>query len=154
MKNRMQRWGRRGNDNMTEKDMQVRLLYDFMRIFSEELATDFQGGRSGFTVVEYPNPYFIFPLFYNFQNNIQSDQYPIINRIFEAYLKSQSMDMRRGWMRDMQGMSDDELANIALQDSTFEEILADPKQKKIVDNVIKLKGEVLFSMVEWRAGQE
>lgn len=154
MKKRMQRWGRRGNDNMTEKDMQVRLLYDFMRIFSEEMATDFQGGRGGFTVVEFPNPYFIFPMFYNFQNNIQSDQYPIINRIFEAYLKSQSMDMRRGWMRDMQGMSDDELANIALQDSTFEEILADPNQKRIVDNVIKLKGEVLFSMVEWRAGPE
>jgi hypothetical protein len=62
--------------------------------------------------------------------------------------------MRSGWMRNMQGVSNDELANIALQDSTFEQILADPKQKRIIDNVIKLKGEVLFSMVQWKAGQE
>ena len=54
----------------------------------------------------------------------------------------------------MSGISEDELANIALQDYTFEEILADPEQKKIIDNVIKLKGDVLFSMVQWKAGQE
>ena len=57
-------------------------------------------------------------------------------------------------MRNMSGVSEDELANIALQDSTFQEILADPKQKVIIDNVIKLKGDVLFSMVEWKAGQK
>ena len=154
MKKRMQRWGRRGDNNMSEEDIQIRLLHDFIETFTEEMATDFQGGRGGFTVEEFPNPYFIFPMFYNFQNNIQSDKWPITNRIFEAYLKSQSTSMRSGWMRNMQGMSDDELANIALQDSTFEEIISDPDQKKIIDNVIKLKGEVLFSMVEWKAGQE
>lgn len=154
MKKRMQRWGRRGDNNMSEEDIQTRLLNDFLNTFTEEMATDFQGGRGGFTVEEFPNPYFIFPMFYNFQNNIQSEQYPITNRIFEAYLKSQSTDMRSFWMRNMQGMSDDELANIALQDSTFEEIISDPNQKKIIGNVIKLKGEVLFSIVEWKAGQE
>ncbi len=153
-KKRMERWGRRGDNNMTEKDKEIRLLYDFMRIFTEQQSADFQRNRGNFTVQEIPNPYFIFAMFYNFQNNIISDQWPITNRIFEAYLKSQSADMRSGWMRNMQGMSDDELANIALQDSTFEEILADPRQKKIIDNVIKLKGEVLFSMVQWKAGQE
>jgi hypothetical protein len=93
-------------------------------------------------------------LLYNFQNNIQSDQWPITNRIFEAYLKNQVTDMRSVFMSNMQGQSPDELANIALQDSTFQEILADPKQKGIIDNVIKLKGDVLFSMIEWKAGQE
>ena len=154
MKKRMQRWGRRGDNNMTEEDIQIRLLFDFLNTFTEEMAADFQGGRGGFSVEEFPNPYFIFPMFYNFQNNIQSDKWPITNRIFEAYLKSQSTSMRGAWMRNMQGMSDDELANIALQDSTFEEIISDPDQKKIIDNVVKLKGEVLFSMVEWKAGQE
>ena len=153
-KKRMERWGRRGNENMTDKDKEIRLLYEFMGIFSRELSADFQRSGGNFTVQEIPNPYFIFAMLYNFQNNIISDQWPITNRIFEAYLKSQSADMRSGWMRNMQGMSDDELANIALQDSTFEEILADPKQKNIIDNVIKLKGEVLFSMVQWKAGQK
>jgi hypothetical protein len=153
-KKRMERWGRRGNSNMTEKDKEIRVLFEFMGIFTREQSADFQRSRGNFSVQEIPNPYFIFAMLYNFQNNIISDQWPITNRIFEAYLKSQSADMRSGWMRNMQGMSDDELANIALQDSTFEEILADPKQKKIIDNVIKLKGEVLFSMVQWKAGQE
>jgi hypothetical protein len=153
-KKRMERWGRRGDNNMTEKDKEIRLLFEFMGIFTREQSADFQRNRGNFSVQEIPNPYFIFAMLYNFQNNIISDQWPITNRIFEAYLKSQSADMRSGWMRNMQGMSDDELANIALQDSTFEEILADPEQKKIIDNVIKLKGEVLFSMVQWKAGQE
>ncbi len=151
---RMERWGRRGDNNMTDEDIEIRIINSFLGTFTREQATDWRGSRGQFTIEEFPNPYFIFPQFYNFQNNIQSDRWPIINRIFEAYLKSQSTDMRSGWMRNMQGMSNDELANIALQDSTFEEIIADPDQKKIIDNVIKLKGEVLFSMVEVKAGQE
>jgi len=153
MKKRMKRWGRGGN-TMTPRDIEIRTLFEFLGVFTREQSRDFRGGRGTFSVEEFPNPHFVFPMLYNFQNNIQSDRWPITNRIFEAYLKSQTMDMRSGFMRNMQGMSDDELANIALQDSTFEEILADPDQKKIIDNVIKLKGEVLFSMVEWKAGQE
>jgi hypothetical protein len=153
-KKRMERWGRRGNSNMTEKDKEIRLLFEFMGIFTREQSADFQRSRGNFSVQEIPNPYFVFAMLYNFQNNIISDQWPITNRIFEAYLRSQSTDMRGIRMRDMQGMSEDEMANIALQDSTFEEILSDPKQKRIIDNVIKLKGEVLFSMIQYKAGQE
>ncbi len=153
-KKRMERWGRRGDNNMTAKDMEIRLLYEFLGVFTREKARDFQRNRGSFTVEELDNPFFIFPMFYNFQNNIQSEQWPITNRIFEAYLKSQSTDMRGMFMQNMQGLSKDEMANIALQDSTFEEILSDPKQKSIISNVIKLKGEVLFSTIQWQAGQE
>ncbi len=102
------------------------------------------------------NPYFIFPLIYNFQNNIKSDRWPIINRIFEAYLKNQTTDMRSVFMRDMSGtgLSEDERANIALQDNSFEEILADVSKKDIIDNVIKLKGDALFSKIQYVAGEE
>ncbi len=153
-KKRITQWGRRGDSNMTPKDMEIRLLSDVLGIFTRENVPNFRRSPGSFSMQESSNPYFIFPMLYNFQNNIHSDQWPIINRIFEAYLKSQSTDMRAGFMRNMQGMSTDELANIALQDSTFEQILADPHQKRIIDNVIKLKGEVLFSMVQWQAGQE
>ncbi len=151
---RMERWGRRGDNNMTDKDIEIRILYEFLGTFADETSHDFQNNRGNFSVEEVANPYFIFPMFYNFQNNIQSDEWPITNRIFEAYLKSQSLDMGSMWMQNMQGLSKDEKANIALQDSTFEEILADPKQKPIMSNLIKLKGEVLFSTVQWKAGQE
>ncbi len=152
MKKRFDRWGR--NRNMTEKDKEIRTLFEFFEIFTDQQSRNFQRNRGNFSIEEVPNPYYAFPLLYNFQNNIQSDQWPITNRIFEAYLQSQSIDMRSIFMQNRQGLSKDERANIALQDSTFEEILADPKQKSIVDNVIKLKGEVLFSMIQYKAGQE
>ncbi|MDD4107322.1 MAG: hypothetical protein PHH93_01230 [Prolixibacteraceae bacterium] len=153
-KKRMERWGNRGGGSMTEKDKEIRILYDFLGLFTREQTASFRGGPGGFSAQEGANPYFIFPMLYNFQNNIYSENWPITNRIFEAYLKSQSVDMRSIFRRDMQGISEDELANIALQDSTFEEILADPMQKKIIDNVIKLKGEALFSRIQWEAGQQ
>ncbi|HRX10228.1 MAG TPA: hypothetical protein P5210_01200 [Draconibacterium sp.] len=151
-KKNQQRWNR--DDNLTPQDLELRVLNDFLRTFTSEQERDWRGGPGGGTQVVTLNPYFIFPLLYNFQNNIQSDQWPITNRIFEAYLKNQVTDMRSVFMSNMQGQSPDELANIALQDSTFQEILADPNQKGIIDNVIKLKGDVLFSMIEWKAGQE
>lgn len=152
-KKNMQRW-RRGDNNMTPFDMEMRVFEEFLRTFTNEQERNFRGGPGGMNVTTSLNPYFIFPMLYNFQNNIQSDQWPITNRIFEAYLKNQVTDMRSVFMSNMQGQSLDERANIALQDSTFAEILADPKQKAIINNVIKLKGDVLFSMVEWKAGQD
>jgi hypothetical protein len=151
-KKNQQRWN--NEDNLTPQDLELRVLGDFLRTFTSEQERNWRGGPGGGTQEVTLNPYFIFPLLYNFQNNIQSDQWPITNRIFEAYLKNQVTDMRSVFMSSSQGQSPDELANISLQDSTFMEILADPKQKGIIENVIKLKGDVLFSMIEWKAGQE
>jgi len=153
-KDRVGRWGH-GASDMTPQDKELRVLGEFMNKFTAELETDRNWGRGGqMDVVQSGNPYFIFPMLYNFQNNIQSDKWPITNRIFEAYLKNQAVDMRSVFMSSMNGESPDVMANIALQDMTFEEILADPEQKDIVSNVIKLKGDVLFSKIQWKAGQE
>ena len=152
-KKNMQRW-QGGDNNMTPMDLELRVFGDFLGTFTSEQERNWRGGPGGGTQVTTLSPYFIFPMLYNFQNNIQSDKWPITNRIFEAYLKNQVTDMRAVFMSSMQGQSADELANIALQDSTFQEILGDPKQKGIIDNVIKLKGDVLFSIIEWKAGQE
>ncbi len=155
-KDRIGKYGRRGGDSdMTPQDKEIRVLGEFLRTFTNEIETDRNYQRGGSMEIEQTgNPYFIFPMLYNFQNNIQSDRWPITNRIFEAYLKNQVVDMRSVFMSNMSGESDEVLANIALQDYTFEEILADPDQKDIVDNVIKLKGDVLFSMIQWKAGPE
>jgi len=152
-KKNVTRWGR-GDNNMTPMDIELRVLGEFIGTFTSEQERNWQGGPGGGTQTVTLSPYFIFPMLYNFQNNIQSDKWPITNRIFEAYLKNQVTDVRSVFMSSAQGQSADERANIALQDSTFQEILADPKQKGIIENVIKLKGDVLFSMIEWKAGQE
>ena len=152
-KERVGRWGRRGEGDMTDLDKELRVLEGFIRKFTEENEENRNFSRGEMTMEQLPNPYFIFPMLYNFQNNIQSDKWPITNRVFEAYLKGQAVDMRSIFMSNMNGESEDVLANIALQDETFEEILADPDLKDIVDNVIKLKGDVLFSLVQYKAGQ-
>lgn len=156
-KERVAKYGRRGgrDSDMTDQDKELRVLEEFLRLFTTEIETDRNFQRGGQMEVEQKaNPFFIFPMLYNFQNNIQSNKWPITNRIFEAYLKGQKMDMRSMFMSNMNGESADVIANIALQDMTFEEILADPDQKDIVNNVIKLKGDLLFSMIQWKAGQE
>lgn len=154
-KKRMNRFGRRGGTEMTPKDKELRVLGSLFEVFTNEQNRDFNMMGGNMQIKQVGNPYFIFPLLYNFQNNIQSDRWPITNRIFEAYLKNQSTDMRSMFMSSMGGgENEDVTANIALQDSTFEEILADASQKQIIDNVIKLKGDVLFSMIQWKAGEE
>ena len=153
-KDRVGRWGRRGEGDMTDLDKELRVMEGFIRKFTEENEENRNFARGEMTMEQIPNPYFIFPMLYNFQNNIQSDKWPITNRVFEAYLKGQAVDMRSIFMSNMNGESEDVLANVALQDETFEEILADPDQKDIVDNVIKLKGDALFSLVQYKAGQK
>ncbi len=153
-KKNVQRWGQGGDNTLSPMDIELRVLGEFLGTFTSEQERNWRGGPGGGAQVTTLSPYFIFPMLYNFQNNIQSDKWPITNRIFEAYLKNQVTDMRSVFMSSMQGQSPDERANIALQDSTFQQILADPKQKGIIENVIKLKGDVLFSMIEWKAGQE
>ncbi len=154
-KERMGRWGGRGGRaDMTDQDKELRVIGEFMNKFTEENQTDRQFSRGQMSMEQKQNPYFIFPWLYNFQNNIQSDKWPITNRVFEAYLKSQTTDMRSLFMSNMNGESPEILANIALQDYSFEEILADPDQSEVVNEVIKLKGDVLFSTIKLEAGEE
>ena len=154
-KKRNSRRGRRDEGELTPKEKEIRVVEDFFRTFSTEQNRDYRQSRGNWTAVQVGNPYYIFPMLYNYQNNIQSDRWPITNRVFEAYLKNQAADMRSIFMSSMSGGENEDVrANIALQDSTFEEILADAGQKLIIDNVIKLKGDVLFSMIQWKAGEE
>lgn len=147
---------RRGGDSgdLTPLDREMRALGEFFRIFTSPTNSNWQQSRGNWQQQAVANPYFIFPLLYNFQNNIHSDEWPITNRIFEAYLKNQSADMRSLFMNNSGGDNPDVTANIALQDYTFQEILADPDQKEIIPSVIKLKGDALFSMIQWKAGEE
>ncbi|HYQ59298.1 MAG TPA: hypothetical protein VEP89_18270 [Draconibacterium sp.] len=155
-KERMGRWGGRGGGgDMTDQDKELRVFGEFIGMFIAEQTADRSMARGQMEMEQKPNPYFIFPWLYNFQYNIQSDRWPITNRVFEAYLKSQSTDMRSFFRGNMEGGESPEvLANIALQDYTFDEILADPDQKDIVNDVISLKGDVLFSTIKLKAGDK
>lgn len=152
---RDKRWGSRGGESLTDEEYQVRALNNFLGNFTREGGRpNFRQSAGGnFQVTETTNPYFIFAQLYHFCNGIRSEHWPVTNLILESYLKSQSADMRAGFGRDFSGMSEDEMANIALQDKSFEELLSDDQQRQIIDNVIKLKGDVLFTMIQSKAGE-
>ncbi len=149
-------WSQRNGESLTDKDLQVRMFTNLTGNFTRE------GGRPNFNMMaggnmqatETVNPYFIFPQLYYFSNHIRSYRWPVTSQVLEAYLKSQSSDMRSMFMRDMTGISEDEMASIALLDRSFEELLADKGQRKIIDNLIKLKGDVLFTTVQASAGEQ
>jgi len=153
---RDKKWGQREGQTLTDKEYQIRALNNIIGNFIRE------GGRPNFNrqaggqmqVTETVNPYFIFSQLYHFSNHLRSDHWPVLDLVLEAYFKSQSSDMRSSWMRDVSGLSEDEMANIALQDYSFEELLANKDQEKIVDNLIKLKGDYLFTMIQSKAGDK
>lgn len=149
------RYGNRQGMAMTDKDYQIRAINNILGNFTREGGRPNIRFRAGQVSVasESGNPYFIFPQLYYFRNHVRSNRWPVTNLVLEAYFKSQSSDMGGGWMRDMTGLSEDESANIALQDYSFEELLGSKDHEALVDNLIKLKGDVLFTMVQAKAGE-
>ncbi len=153
---RMERWGNRGSDvQTTPEEKKVQAFNSFLSLFTQESARPAFNRRQGeIQVEEKSNPLYAFPLFYNYAYFVQSDQWPITDRIFESYLKQSSQSGAMGFMRDMQGMTENEQANLALQDFSFAELLNDTTKSKIIDNVIQQKGQSLFSIIKRRTGDE
>jgi len=147
--NSRRRFGARGDENLTPREKKIQVLQNFLATFTqEEGRPDFNRSRGEIQVQETKNPFYIFPLFYNYAYYIRSDRWPVTDRVFEAYKKQANANPRMGFIRDIQGMSEDEQGNLALLSQSFEEILNDPEQKQIVDNVIQLKGTALFSIIK------
>lgn len=150
---RRARWS---NEKLTDKEYEVRALNNLLAVFTKEQGDPNWSRSDGgdFQPQETPNPFNIYPNFFSYVNYLDSDEWPIINRILEAYLQSSSSEQQYAWMRQFSGISENERANIALQDYSFAQLLGDQEQKQIIDNIIQLKGDVLFSIIRTKAGKE
>lgn len=149
------RWGGRDDENLTTEEKKIRVLQNFLATFTQAQGRpDFSRSQGEVQIEEKQNPFYAFPLFYNYAFYIRSDRWPVADRVFEAYKKQATANPGMGWMRDLQGMSEDEQGNLALLSQSFEEILDDPAHKQIVDNVIQLKGKALFSIIKRKAEEE
>ena len=145
------RFGPGREEDLTPQEKKIRVLQNFLNTFTQEQGRpDFNRSQGEVQVEEKENPFYAFPLFYNYAYYIRSDRWPVADRVFEAYKKQATDNPRMGWMRDLQGMSEDEQGNLALLSQSFEQILDDPEQRQIVDNVIQLKGQALFSIIKRR----
>ncbi len=144
------KWSRWSREKKTDKDLMADVFNMFLSIFQSEtgqLNFKRQAGGQG-TLTTQPNPYNIFPEFFNFRIFLESSRWPVVNRILESYLKAPWVGTGNDWIRRYSGLSEDELANIALQDKSFHDLLTDRSKMQILDNVIKLKGEVLFLAIK------
>lgn len=152
------RWGfgqRNQQQEMTPEEKKIQVLKNFLSTFTSETGRpNFSRSGGQMQVEESTNSYFAFPLFYNYAYYIGSAQWPVTDRVFEGYKKSKLNSQTNGWIRDMQGTSENEKANTALLSNSLEELLNDPEQIQIIDNVIQLKGTSLFSIIKRKAGDE
>jgi ABC-type transport system involved in multi-copper enzyme maturation permease subunit len=153
---RMERWGNRGGDvQTTPEEKKIMAFNSFLSLFTTASARpNFNRTQGEVQVEEKANPYYAFPMFYNHAYFVQSDKWPVTDRIFESYLKQSSQSNQMMFMRDMQGMTENEQANLALLDFSFAELLNDTTKSKIIDNVIQLKGQSLFSIIKRRTGDD
>ncbi len=113
-----------------------------------------QFGQGGPNVSEETNPYFIFPLYYNYVTYIKSDTYPITNRVFESYLSKDATQSGNPFMRNFTGMSSNEKGNIALQENSFAKIINEQNDPEIISNVIQTKSGFLFALMKGAVGTE
>ncbi len=149
--NKRKRWGR--NRDRSPEEIQMDVLYGFLDDFFrfKNVRTNNNGNRT--TVEETINPFCQFAQLYELRNNLESDEWPVLNRVFESYFKTGTEDTR-WWVRRSSGTTQYEQANMVLQEKSFADILTLKENQDLIDNVIELKGELLFSMMQAKAGDQ
>lgn len=148
-------WRRNRNNNMSEKEVMVSILYDTFDFLMD--SQSFNGGNRrrngqfGWSQVE--NPYYYRPLFYNFRYNVYSSDWPMANRMVE-YLTNSSQNNGNNWMRRMNGLSDDEKALMLMSKYDFNRIMSDSELEGLAGNALGLKTRDFFAPVMEAMGYE
>lgn len=145
---RQGRW--RQNRNLSPEEMQLKIFMGFLEEFFRFKNLNTYNRGSNTIVEETINPYYQFVQFYEMVNNLDSREWPVLNRIFESYLRSEKA-ASGDWVRRSSGSTQDELANMVLQEKSFAEVLNLAENRELIDNVIELKGEMLFSIIQAQA---
>ncbi|MBN2355825.1 hypothetical protein JXO59_06915, partial [candidate division KSB1 bacterium] len=144
---RMERMSERTNQVFTPEEMQTRLFRDFVRGSILETG-EFGGFRENWTNMAPGSG--VLPLYFSHRFYFYSERWPLLNVALESYLAKQTQeDGGRGMMfRMFRGMTDEEKANLLLTDNSLIDILKSEEDRDLAADVLKLKGEYLFKMVE------
>lgn len=138
----------RNNQVITDKELQVRILMSFIRntFISGENFRYING-----VVLNEPTRYRLGPSFYFFKNNFYSDEYPVINAVFESHL--QRVTPPQGNVRQMQGnLTENDRANLILKNASFREILKMNPGSDTIRSVVSVKGDYLFNLIRSKTG--
>lgn len=149
---RQKRNAKRNNQVVSDKELQAKLLGQFIRaiITTGNEETWFYGENIGYG----RSAYSIYPNYCNYVYNIKSESCPIVNMALESYLDQGAAKSNDFWSRNWRGLSDEERANLALQEKSFNQILLDPEENDVIYHVIRLKGFYLFTLLESKIGAE
>lgn len=145
---RMKRWRR--YRETTPEELQIRILNNFLDEFFRFKNVDTQRSNQRTVVEESINPHYLFVQLYEMCNNLDTEEWPVLNRVFESYLRGEGSS-QPDWVRQSSGSTQYELANMVLQEKSFAEILTLTENQDLIDNVIELKGDLLFSMMQAKA---
>ncbi len=142
---------RRHGQEISDEEAAMLVLNQLLRLFERtESNFDWSRDRGSVNVSMSANPYFVFPQLYNFRYNIFSSEWPIANRLIELYLQDKADN--NNWIRQMNGISNNEKANLLMEQAPFKELLADPEHRDLLDNVTSLKANYLFAYAEENVG--
>jgi len=140
----------RNNQIITDKELKVRIFNNFIR-------NTFISGRNfrmvNGVLVNEPTRYLLGPSFYFFRNNFYSDEYPVVNAVFESHLQKLNEPAPAGGPGMMAGnLSDNDRANLILKNTSFKELLARNPSSDTMRAVLTLKGDCLFNYLRYKAG--
>ncbi len=139
-----ERWGNRGNQVILPKERQTTVLKQFVKkILFEGTITTRLAGRS-----ERKNPYRIFPNYYSYTNSLYSNQVSVFNKIFESYVDANDNVPTTVFSRFREGVTPTEQAVQKLYNKPLSEIIADTTYNKHIPELLRLKGDYLFAMLE------
>ncbi len=146
-KNRMER----NNQVVTDKELQVRAFNSFVRN-TFITGSDFNFNRGNASIS--PGRYLLGPSFYFYKNNFYSEEYPVINAVFETHL--QKVDAPQGGFQRifLGGLSENDRANTILRDHSMQEIMAMNPSNDTTRAILTVKGDYLFNLIRVEAGIE
>lgn len=140
----------RNNQVITDKELQVRLFNNFIRntfISGEDFR--FVNGMA----VNEPVRYRLGPSFYFFKNNFYSDDYPVINAVFESHLQKVEEPGQNSFIVS-NTLTDNDRANLILKDIPFSDLLRKNPKGDSLRIVVTVKGDWFFNMIRSRAGAD
>jgi len=148
--NRQKKRMARNNQIITDKELQVRIFNECIRnIFISGENYRFVNG----VLLNEPLRYRLGPSFYFFKNNFYSDDYPVINAVFESHLQHLTREGSDNGLREGFGtLTDNDKANLILQKTSFRDLLAKNPSGDTVRTVLTVKGDWLFNLLRSKAG--
>lgn len=143
-------WG--NSKDLDSLSLQVEELKKFLDLFFK-VGSRNRIRYTGNQIVEdeVNNPYFVFDQFYGLNHPVVSEQYPIFTPLLGSYLS------RKGQPNEKEvfsyGFSENEKAALLLKEKSVSDIVSNSVYNKLADNVMAMKGDALFSLLEQRVGR-